>query len=98
MVNAGGLGIVIAYAIVAWSFLVLRKREPELSRPYRIRYGRAVGLLALTLSVGLIFLYLPGSPSALIWPQEWAIFIGWSMFGLALFLSAQKSKRLESDS
>jgi amino acid transporter len=98
LVNAGGLGIVIAYAIVAWSFLVLRKREPALPRPYRIRYGRAVGLLALTLSVGLIFLYLPGSPSALIWPQEWIIFIGWGVFGLILYLTARKSKRLESDS
>lgn len=98
LVNAGGLGIVIAYAIVAWSFLVLRKREPALPRPYRIRYGRAVGLLALTLSVGLIFLYLPGSPSALIWPQEWIIFIGWGVFGLILYLTARKSKRLESHS
>ena len=98
LVNAGGLGIVIAYAIVAWSFLVLRKREPALPRPYRIRYGRAVGLLALTLSVGLIFLYLPGSPSALIWPQEWIIFIGWGVFGLILYLTARKSKRLQSDS
>ena len=98
LVNAGGLGIVIAYAIVAWSFLVLRKREPALPRPYRIRYGRAVGLLALTLSVGLIFLYLPGSPSALIWPEEWIIFIGWCVFGLVLYFTARKSKRLESDS
>ena len=97
LVNAGGLGIVIAYAIVAWSFLVLRKREPALPRPYRIRYGRAVGLLALTLSAGLIFLYLPGSPSALIWPQEWIIFIGWGVFGFILYLTARKSKRLESD-
>ena len=34
LVNAGGLGIVFAYAF-ALSFLALRKNEPELERPYQ---------------------------------------------------------------
>ena len=33
LVNAGGLGIVIAYLMVAISFLVLRRKEPEMARP-----------------------------------------------------------------
>ena len=36
LVDAGGLGIVIAYAMVAVSFLILRSREPELERPYKV--------------------------------------------------------------
>ena len=81
LVDAGGLGIVTAYGMVALSFLVLRKREPEMARPYRVRYGLAVGYAALLLSAGLASLYLPWSPAALIWPQEWAIVILWCVLG-----------------
>jgi APA family basic amino acid/polyamine antiporter len=85
LVNAGGLGIVIAYTFVAWSFLALRKNEPELARPYRAPLGKATGYAALILSFALIFLYLPGSPSALVWPQEWGIILFWVALGLGLY-------------
>ena len=84
-VDAGGLGIVIAYSMVALSFLVLRRKEPNLERPYRVPYGNLVGWLALLLSFGLGLLYLPGSPSALVWPQEWAIVIAWAFLGWVLY-------------
>ena len=90
VVDAGGLGIVIAYGMVAWSFLILRKREPELERPYRVRYGKLVGVSALILSIGLGVLYLPGSPAALIWPQEWGIVLAWIVLGGILFGYARK--------
>jgi len=88
-VNAGGLGIVIAYAMVACSFLVLRKKEPNLERPFKVPWGRAVGWLALMLSVGIGVLYLPGSPAALLWPQEWIIVMAWSLLGIALYVIAR---------
>ena len=91
VVDAGGLGIVIAYAMVAWSFLVLRRKEPELARPYKVPFGSLVGTLALLLSFGLGLLYLPGSPAALVWPQEWAIVIAWSVLGGLLYLSSRKN-------
>lgn len=84
LVDAGGLGIIVAYATVAWAFLVLRRREPELPRPWRVPAGTVVGVLALVLSIGLALLYLPGSPAALLWPEEWAIVLVWSLLGLAL--------------
>jgi len=91
LVNAGGLGIVVAYAFVAWSFIVLRKNEPELARPYRAPLGKTTGYAALILSVGLIFLYLPGSPSALAWPQEWGIILFWVILGFVLNATKKKS-------
>ena len=87
LVDAGGLGIVIAYAFVAWSFLVLRKKEPRMERPYRVPSGRFVGWIALVLSVAISFLYLPFSPAALIWPHEWAIVFGWILLGAALAMA-----------
>jgi amino acid transporter len=90
LVDAGGLGIVIAYAFVAWSFLVLRKREPEMERPYKVRYGPVVGRVALVLSLAIAVLYMPGSPAALVWPYEWMIFLGWALLGAVMFVSARK--------
>ena len=88
LVDAGGFGIVIAYAMVALSFLVLRRNEPEMPRPYRVRYGWFVGSTALVLSLGMAVLYLPGSPSALVWPYEWAILLSGAVVGAVLYVWA----------
>ena len=90
LVNAGGLGIVTAYAMVAWSFLVLRKKEPNMERPYRVRNGRIVGSIALVLSLAIASLYLPWSPAALSWPQEWGIIVAWILLGGVLYAAARK--------
>ena len=85
LVDAGGLGIVVAYAFVAWSFIVLRNREPDMERPYKVRGGKMVGWIALILSLAIAFLYLPGSPAALVWPYEWMIVLGWVVLGAILY-------------
>ncbi|MDX1634964.1 MAG: APC family permease [Marinobacter sp.] len=88
LVNSGGLGIVIAYLFVAISFLVLRRREPDMERPFRVSQGKVVGGIAAVLSVGMILLYMPGSPSALT-GLEWLIFGGWMLLGLVMYLWAR---------
>lgn len=90
LVDAGGLGVVVAYAFVALSFLVLRRREPALPRPYRVRHWRFVGGAAFVLSVALSMLYLPFSPAALLWPYEWAIVIAWCALGAVLLFGASR--------
>ena len=93
LVDAGGLGIVIAYAFVAWSFLVLRKREPDMERPYRVRNGPLVGWVALVLSLAIATLYMPGSPAALVWPYEWMIVLAWVLLGAVMFRSGAGAGR-----
>jgi len=88
-VDAGGLGIVISFIMIAWSFLVLRKREPNMVRPFKVKYGTLVGYLALISSVALALLYMPFSPSALVWPYEWAIFLGWMALGIVFYVYAR---------
>ncbi len=89
LVNAGGLGIVVAYATVALSFLVLRKNEPEMDRPFKVANGMFVGYASLILSLGIIALYMPGSPAALVWPYEWVMVGGWGLLGLMFYLWAR---------
>ncbi|MDH4048578.1 MAG: APC family permease [Gammaproteobacteria bacterium] len=81
LVDAGGLGIVVAYTFVALSFIVLRRREPDMERPYSVRYWRFTGFTALILSLAIAALYLPFSPAALVWPWEWGIVAGWALLG-----------------
>lgn len=89
LVDAGGLGIVVAYASVALSFLILRKREPDMPRPFKVKGGVAVGWCALVLACGIVLLYMPFSPAALIWPFEWAIVGVWSAIGFAFYVWAR---------
>ena len=48
--DAGNFGGCIAYCIVSVSFLVLRKREPELARPFKVKIYKFIGGMAVILS------------------------------------------------
>jgi APA family basic amino acid/polyamine antiporter len=85
LIDAGGFAVIIAYGMVAVSFLVLRRREPDLERPFRAPWGIFTGSGALLLSILLLLVYLPGSPAALVWPWEWGICLGWALLGAWLY-------------
>ncbi|WP_247010051.1 APC family permease [Halorientalis litorea] len=91
IVNAGGLGIIVAWLMVVVSFLVLRVREPEMDRPLKLPAGRAVGVLGLVLTLGFTGMYLPGAPSALQWPFEWGIVLLWVLLGAGLVAQSRLS-------
>lgn len=79
-VDAGSFSLMIAYFLVVVSFIVLRKREAEMNRPFRAPGGLLLGAFGLLASLGMASLYLPGMPAALVWPQEWLMVLAW--FGL----------------
>lgn len=85
LVDAGGLSLVVAWSMVAASFLILRKKSPEMKRPFYLRGGSIIGWFAVLMSIGICILYFPGMPSALIWPYEWAIIIVWIILGVILY-------------
>lgn len=87
--NAGGFTIVTSYFMVALSFLVLRYKEPDMPRPYKIKAGKLVGIIAILLSLGMGLLYLPGAPSALTWPHEWIIILSWALLGIIFYVWAR---------
>jgi amino acid transporter len=85
LVNAGSLGVIVAYGLVALAFVRLRARAPELPRPYRVPGGTWCGWTAFALALLLALLYLPPSPSALAWPEEWLICGLWVAAGVLLY-------------
>ncbi|PTI64785.1 APC family permease [Staphylococcus xylosus] len=90
IVNAGGVGVVLGYLLVAISFLKLRKTQPDLERPYRIKNGRVVGVIAVVLSILFIIIYLPGMPSSLAWPAEWLIVLAWYFVAFVLYFTQKR--------
>ena len=91
LINTGSLAVVVAYIFVPIAFLVLRHREPELPRPFEVRYPRLVGYAAIVLGAGLLCLYLPGSPSGLAWPHEWVIVLIWAAVGALVWIRHHRS-------
>lgn len=83
VINAGSLGIVIAWFIVVLSFLRLRRQEPEMERPFKIPYGKTFGVISLVVTAFFILLYAPGGPSAL-GLKEWTIIGAWVLLGTVL--------------
>ncbi len=92
--DVASLGIMVTYFLVSLSFLFLRRREPDMPRPFRLRRGMFIGVAALIITFGFILLYLPVSPSALIWPYEWGIVLAWVVLG---FLAYWGSRRAHPD-
>jgi len=58
-----------------------------------VRYPRLIGIGAFLLALALITAYLPGSPSALIWPYEWMTITVWTVLGIGLYLTYGRRAR-----
>lgn len=85
LVNSGSLTVIFAYLMVSLSFLALRKKAPDLERPYKVRYPNLIGFIAVSLTTTLIITALPGLPSALSF-IEWGILITWFAIGYLFYL------------
>ena len=93
LINTGSFAVTIAFLCVAISFLVLRKKEPDMDRPFKVSHPNLVGYGAICLSLGLLSAFFPWSPSALAWPEEWSTLLIWGLLGsVILFFSNRQSK------
>lgn len=83
--DAGNFGCCLAYCMVSISFLILRKKEPDMPRPYRVPAYKFVGTMAVILSGCMVLVYcIPGSGGTLIM-QEWVMVGAWSLLGIVFF-------------
>ena len=91
LINTGSFAVTVAFLLVAISFLVLRKKEPEMERPFKVTYPNLVGYGAVFLSLGLLSAFFPWSPSALAWPEEWSTLLIWTTLGLLILFYSKKN-------
>lgn len=80
--NCASFACCLTYCIVSLSFLKLRKKEPELARPYKVKNYYLVGIMATVLSGFLCMMYLiPGTVCSMI-DQELIITFLWTIIGI----------------
>lgn len=84
--DAGNFGCCFAYCMVALSFMILRKKEPDMPRPYKVPCYKFFGTMAVIMSGFMVAMYcIPGSGGNLIL-QEWLMVLGWSALGVVFYV------------
>ena len=91
IVDAGNFACCFAYCIVSLSFIVLRKKEADMERPYKVKHYKLVGIVAVIMSGTMSAMYIiPETNCTLVW-QEWVIVGGWILLGVIMaYISKRK--------
>lgn len=81
----------VAYCMVAVAFMVIRKKEPKMDRPYKVKNYKVVGVIAISMSAVMAILYLIPNSGCTFTKQEWIIAGAWIILG-AVFALACKTR------
>jgi len=77
MVDLTNIGTLFAFILVCIGIVVLRIREPNRERPFRVPGGMMLPILGVIGCIGLIY-YLP--------PTSWLRFAAWLNFGFLIYV------------
>ncbi len=91
LIDSGSFLIVFSWFFVCFAFVKMRKYEPDLERPYKAPGGVMTGYLGVLSCAIMVIIFMPGMPSALVWPFEWALVIGWCILGVVFAFWAKAS-------
>lgn len=97
LVNASAFSTLFGYFIVSGSFVILRKKEPDLSRPFKLKCGKLIGWGALILS-GLYFILFVSTTVVKSWSEELLFIFLWILLGLVLLFITHLQVGRVSDS
>ncbi|MBE1515147.1 APC family permease [Nesterenkonia halotolerans] len=100
LVDSGSPSIVLTYFMVCVVFLILRRREPGMERPFMTGAGSKgtfIGVLGCLLTLGLLSLYIPGMPAS-IHPMSYVLFGGWWLLGMFFLFRIPRGIHAGSDS
>ena len=90
IVDAGNFACCFAYCIVSLSFIVLRRKEADMRRPYKVKHYKFVGIVAVIMSGTMSAMYIiPETNCTLVW-QEWIIVGGWILLGIIMAYISKK--------
>lgn len=77
MVDLTNIGTLFAFILVCLGILILRVKDPNRERPFRVPFGPVIPVLGILCCSGLIY-YLP--------PSSWTRFGLWLLAGLVVYL------------
>ena len=87
--NTASFSCCFAYCMVSISYLVIRKKEPELIRPYKIKKYKTVGILAIIMSGLMVAMYIIPGTGCTLTGFEWAIAVFWIVLGVIFAISSK---------
>ncbi len=91
LTNISALAFIFAYTMAALACFKMRYTEPELSRPYKVPFGKfGIGLGVFAGFLLIALMVVPFSPAALSM-HEWTILLGWLLIGGILRFVRKKS-------
>src|SRR6185295_14401724 len=79
MVDLTNIGTLFAFVLVCVGITILRYKEPNRTRPFRVPFGPWVLPMLGAVSCFFLMFYLP--------PTSWWRFVAWLLLGLAVYLS-----------
>ena len=86
IVNAANFACCFSYCMVSVSYLIIRKKYPDMERPFKNKRYKLVGGLATIMSGAMMIMYIvPNTNYTLVW-QEWLIIGVWLLIGLMFFI------------
>lgn len=96
-INTSSLCALIAYCLVIVSFIILRKRDFELARPFRVKGGILFGKVTFIVAFLYLLFYIAGNFSIDVVNPEFVITALWILVGLVLAIAAKISGKNISD-
>lgn len=89
MVDLTNIGTLFAFILVCLGIIILRAKDPQRERPFKVPFGPVIPALGIICCVGLVF-YLP--------PASWTRFGVWLLMGLIIyFLYGIRHSKLNKD-
>ena len=91
--DLGGVFISIAWIIGVLCMLKIRKKYPNVERPYRVSAPYIFSAIGIAMvSVVLLVSLIPGTNLSLVWPHEYGILIVWIIIGVVIYMVTSKYK------
>ncbi|MGN9011652.1 APC family permease [Oliverpabstia intestinalis] len=86
IVDAANFACCLAYCMVSLSFVVLRKKLPDMKRPYEVKHYKLIGFLAVALSGAMALMYVIPKTGCTLNVYEWIIVGGWAAIGVFCYI------------
>lgn len=88
--DTGGVYIGLAWFIGVISMYQIRRRYPNVERPYRVRLSWLPAIGAVAALLVILATLAPGTDMSLVWPYEYAILLVWVVLGVVIYMIAPK--------
>ena len=80
--------MLVTVTMVIGALVLLYRQHALVSIHFYIATALGISFAMLLMSALMLLIYLPGSPSALVWPYEWVICLAWAALGAVLYRAA----------